>query len=351
MKRTRGNISLRREGVWQLKFDAPSADGSRSTRYATVYGTATDAKRELTRLLSKADDNTLPEPSTATVAGYVTAWLDGATGQSGTTLERYRQLAANQIVPGLGHHRLQKLRAEHVRSWHKTLLGKVSARTVGHAHRLLRLVLADAIKAGALTVNVCDTFRPPRVETDEIEILDKGQVEAVRAALGGSSLAPIVELALATGMRRGEILGLQWQDVDLDAGTLRVERSVEETSSGGIRTKSPKTKRGRRNVSLHPEVVVMLRAHKVKVMELRVAVGMGKLENTTHVFTNTEGGLLRPRNVTKACSRLVAAHKLPDVSFHALRSTHASTLIAAGIDILTISRRLGHSKAAITLDV
>jgi integrase len=136
----------------------------------------------------------------------------------------------------------------------------------------------------------------------------------------------------------------------LDASTLRVERSLEETNAG-LRLKSPKTKRGRRNISLPAEAVATLRAHKVQQMEIRLALGMGKPDATTLVFSTIEGGLLRPRNLTKAWSRVQADKKLTHVSFHALRHSHVSVLIRAGVDILTISRRLGHSKAAITLDV
>ena len=151
-------------------------------------------------------------------------------------------------------------------------------------------------------------------------------------------------------MRRGELLGLQWGDIDLDGGTLRVERSLEETGAG-LRLKPPKTKRGRRNITLPAETVAMLRAHKVKLLELRLALGLGNITPETLVFSTIEGGLLRPRNLTKAWSRVQVDKKLPHVSFHALRHSHVSVLIRAGVDILTISRRLGHSKAAITLDV
>jgi len=146
-------------------------------------------------------------------------------------------------------------------------------------------------------------------------------------------------------MRRGELLGLQWGDLDLDKATLRVERSVEETRAG-LRLKPPKTRRGRRSVTLGEGAVSMLRAHRAKQLELRLALGLGKITDSTLVLNTVEGELLRPRNITKAWSRAV-----PDKTFHSLRHAHASMLINAGVDIITVSRRLGHSAAAITLDV
>jgi integrase len=154
-------------------------------------------------------------------------------------------------------------------------------------------------------------------------------------------------------MRRGELLGLQWGDIDLDAvpPTLRIERSVEETKAG-LRLKPPKTKRGRRSVSLPAETVDLLRALKVEAMKLPLALGVGKLEDTAPVFGTIEGRLRSPHGVSQAWRRFLDSNRdLPKVQFHALRHTHVSTLIHAGVDILTISRRIGHSGAAITLDV
>lgn len=347
----RGNITKRGGDSWQLKFDVPAIDGKRQQRYATVRGSYQDARKELTKLLGEADAGTLPDPSNATVTQYIDAWLAGAPKGSAKTMERYGELAANQIKPHLGAHKLQKLRPEHVQQWHGVLIDAgLSPRTVKHAHKLLVRVLADAVKNGTLVRNVAAIHASPKVEDTEIEILEPGQIADVLAKLEGHTLFPIVALALATGMRRGELLALQWGDVDLDAATLRVERSLEETKAG-LRLKPPKTKRGRRNLKLPSETVAMLRSHKAATLRVRLQLEQGNIATDTLVFSDIEGELLKPHTVSRAWRRVVAAKKLPKVSFHALRHTHASTLIRAGVDILTISRRLGHSKAAITLDV
>lgn len=342
----RGSFRKRGRTSWELKFDVPSEDGRRKTRFASFKGTRQEAQRELTKLLGAADQGALPDPSAATIAGYIDAWLVAPHG-SAKTMERYGELAKNQVKPHLGIHKLLRLKPEHVQTWHGTLIATgLSPRTVKHAHR----VLADAVKNGTLTRNVASIHAPPSVEEDEIEILTADQVADVLAKLNGHTLFPIVCLALATGMRRGELLGLQWGDIDLDGGTLRVERSVEETKVG-LRLKPPKSRRCRRNITLPADAVGMLGGHKVKQMEIRLALGMGKPDAETLVFSDVDGELLKPHTVSRAWRRVVAAKKLPAVTFHALRHSHASLLIRAGVDILTISRRLGHSKAAITLDV
>jgi len=137
--------------------------------------------------------------------------------------------------------------------------------------------------------------------------------------------------------------------VSLDDATIRVERSVEETKAG-LRLKPPKTRRGRRTLKVPPETISMLRAHKVKQLELRFALGMGNITPDTLVFGTAEGGLLSPDNLSRDWCRVRRAKGLPLVSFHALRHTHVSLLIAEGVDILKISRRIGHAKASTTLD-
>jgi integrase len=185
---------------------------------------------------------------------------------------------------------VSRSKPEHVQWWHGTLIGAgLSHRTCSHAHKLLHRVLADAVKNGTLARNVA-IHAPPSVEAQEIEILSPEQITDVMAKLDGHALFPIT-LALTTGLRRGELLGLQWGDIDLDAATLRVERSVEETRAG-LRLKPPKTRRGRRNFKLPSEAVTVLRAHKVEQMQTRLTLGMGKPDATTLVFSDIDGGLL-----------------------------------------------------------
>jgi integrase len=159
---------------------------------------------------------------------------------------------------------------------------------------------------------------------------------------------------LGTGLRRGELLALRWGDLDIDSNRqakLRVEQSLEQTKGQGLRFKPPKTKHGRRTITLPEAVRAELRAHRVEWNEHRLSLGLGRVPDDALVFANWDGEPRSPNGLTKEWKRTVKALKLPKVTFHALRHTHASQLIASGMDVLTISRRLGHASPTITLKV
>jgi integrase len=316
--------------------------------------------------LAQADAGTLVEPSKITLAEYLRFWLgqsdaenepETPPGLTPKTAERYRELAEGQIIPHLGAILLQKLRPAKVAEWHVTILksgsrkgGPLAARTVGHAHRVLHRALERAVQTEILSRNVAAVVSPPKVDSTEIEILNEQQVYDVLRKLEGHPLYAIVALDLATGLRRGELLALRLADADLETATLLVDRSLEETKTG-LRFKAPKTTHARRTISLPPSAVTLLRDHRRKLLELRLALGLGKPDDDTLLFGNPDGSLLAPNRLTRRWQDACVALDLPRVSFHGLRHTHASALIAAGLDVVAISRRMGHANPTVTLNV
>jgi integrase len=178
----------------------------------------------------------------------------------------------------------------------------------------------------------------------------EAEIRTVLDKLRGRTMYPIASLALATGMRRGELLALRWQNVDLDGCKLRVEQSLEQTKAG-LRFKSPKTKNGRRTISLPTTTVTELLNHWKAQQEFRLSCGLGRSPDDALVFPAQDGRPRSPNGLTKEWRLAMKAVGLDRMTFHALRHTHASSLIAAGLDVLTISRRLGHGSPAITLGV
>jgi integrase len=187
-----------------------------------------------------------------------------------------------------------------------------------------------------------------KVEEAEVESLKAEEIETVLAALKDHSLEPIAVLPLSSGARRGEILALTWAHVDLDAGTVNIE--CKQTKAG-LRFKAPKTAKGKRTVSLPPIAVDALRAHRRRQLELRMALGHGKPEPGALLFSDHNGDPIPPNNLSRDWRRFVLTRKLPQISFHGLRHSHVSALIAGGVDVLTVSRRIGHASPVVTMKV
>lgn len=371
-KRTRrqhGDGGYRRRGdSWELKFAATDpATGQRKFRYVTFKGTESGARAKLRELVKQADDGAFLAPARQKFSDVLDAW-DKTLAVSPKTAERYRELVNLHIRPHLGETRLHSLRTSRIEGFYYDLLtGKppegsaearpLAARTIGHIHRIVVQVLSVAERDGLIASNPARKAKRPKVEKHEIEILTEPQVRDLLGKLRGRNSARaqqfyrLVELFLASGMRRGEGVALRWKDVDLDGAKLNVNQSLEQTKKGGLRFKAPKTKHGRRTITLPAFVVTGLRAHKAAQATERLALGLGKDADDALVFRNADGSPLAPENVTKEWKRLVGSLDLPKVTLHALRHTHASQLIASGMDVLTISRRLGHGSPSITLDV
>jgi integrase len=356
-----GHVRRRGKSSWELKFDVGTdpITGKRLTRYHSFKGTKREAQLELTRLISAASDGSNVNPSKLTVSEYLDRWERDwvAINVGAKTGERYGELMRHHVKPRLGALPLQKLRPANLGKLYATLLREgrgggrgLAARTVGHVHRVLHKALAIAVDWELLSANVADRARPPRIVANEIEILTVNQVNDALNRLRDRPIYPIVALALATGLRRGELLALGWGHIDLDAGKLRVERSLEQTKAGGLRFKSPKTRHGRRAISLPPWIVRDLRRHRKAQQETRFRLGLGQLPDDALLFPNWDSRPRSPNAMTKEWERTAALLGLK-ISFHAFRHTHASQLIAAGMDVLTISRRLGHASPSITLNV
>jgi integrase len=252
------------------------------------------------------------------------------------------------VLPRIGRIPIQRLRATDLQGLYASL--KVADRTRLHIHRVIHRMLKHATQWSVVHTNVATIVDAPSVKSVEVGILTAAEIQRVLETLRGKSLYPIVITALGTGMRRGELLALRWKDVDLDGAKLRVEQSLEQTKRAGVVVVSPKTRNGRRTITLPSSTVAELRAHRKTTPERRLLLGQGKTPDDALVFATWDGNTRSPNAMTKEWRRAVRAAKLK-ATFHSLRHTHASHLIAAGIDVLSISRRLGHGSPAITLSV
>jgi len=349
----RGNITRRGKNSWRIKFDVESAGAGRQTRFVTVRGTKKDAQIEAAKIIAAASKGNYVEGSKETAAQFAERWLrDWAKGNtSNKTYARYEELLRLHVSPHVGGVRVQRLRPTDLQSLYATLQHKtgLAARTVLHVHRTVHRMLRHAAQWGVVHQNAAALVDAPSVAATEIDVLTPDQVQTVLKTLKGRPIYTLAVVALGTGMRRGEMLALRWQDVDLNGAVLQVERSLEQTKAAGLVFKAPKTKYGRRQITLPASTVAELRTHWRLQQETRLATGQGRA-NDGLVFGQWDGSPRSPNAVTKEWAAAMAKAKIK-ATLHSLRHTHASVLIASGLDVLTISRRLGHGSPAITLTV
>ena len=245
------------------------------------------------------------------------------------TAERYRELLENQIAPHIGEAPLQKLKPADIERWHATLKargrkdgGKLGARTIRHAHRLLSKAFKEAMRHDF--VAQCSGSGTAPASGGGRGRLDGEQIKSLVERLRSRAMYPRAITALFTRVRRGELLALRWRDVELDGKepSLRVREAVEETKAG-LRLKTPKTENSVREISL-PDIVEALREHRRQQREQRVALGLGKLDDSALLFPRLNGEPQSPRAFSKEWADVAASIGLP-VTFHALRHTHART--------------------------
>ena len=352
-----GSIRQRGPDAFQVRWYV-----NKRRHETTVRGTMADAKRELRAKLKSADDGQHVAPARVTVADYIRSRLSvwKESGKiSATTHERYSYLIENQVIPFIGNILVQKLTTTDIEKWHSTLRGKgrkdgdggVSARTITSVHRVLGKALADGVRHDLLTRNVTghEGQAAPKVDADEVEIIPREQVNDVIDKLKGHAIYDKAVIALFTGLRRGELLALRWANVDLEGKAISVRAVLQETKAGVAFKDTTKTKAGRRVVTLPGIVVTVLRDIRRQQLEERIALGLGKLPDDALVFPARDGGPSRPTNLSSGWAVVADAIGLAGVTFHALRHTHASMLISAGIDVVRVSKRLGHANPAVTL--
>jgi integrase len=350
----KGHIRERSPGHWAIVIDVRDPQtGKRKRKWHSFKGTKREAQVECARLIAEINGGGYVEPSKQTFGQYFEKWLrDWAPTKAGPrSIESYRHWGQH-LLDALGPMPIQRIRGGDLNRAYREAAGKtLSDRTVKQIHVLARMVFGHGLRQGDIKRDPCKEIDAPKVIPKETAVLRPEEVPVMLESLRGTALYTIAVVALGTGMRRGELCALRWNAVDLEGSKLEVRQSLEQTRRAGLRFKGPKTKHGRRSISLPLSVMTCLQEHRLRQLEQRMMLGLGKPPADALVFSAPDGQPLAPDQITNAFTRALVKAGLPHVGLHTLRHTHASMLIKAGEDIVTISRRLGHASPTITLSV
>jgi len=342
-----------RPGVFRVRVRVRDPKtGKWGSKSRDVRGSRRDAEK-MARELETAKDKQLLRPGRdPTVGEFADLWLAGA--KHGLAYETYRGYSVNirrHIVPVLGDIRLRDLTAAQVDAFLARMLDQgLAPRTVQYARAVLRMVLERALDDGLVPRNAVTKAKPPKLERREMLTLDERQVRLLVESVAETRLVAPVVLATQCGLRRGEVCGLRWRDVDLDRGEVSVVQTLGRRTGAGLVTHAPKSQRSCRTVSLPPMSVAHLRKWRSRQREERLAAGPAWV-GEDWIVSKIDGAPVDPNELSKSFRQFADEIGLPPVRFHDLRHTYAHLARRAGVDIKLIQKSLGHSTAAFTLDV
>ncbi|MFF8905975.1 tyrosine-type recombinase/integrase [Streptomyces olivaceoviridis] len=378
-----GTITKRKDGRYQAAAYVYRPDGTRTRKF--VYGkTREEVADKLTEMQEQTRQGIPAASSTMAFGDYLTYWLAAIAPErlKPATLNSYEGLSRLYIRPALGKKRLNRLSPADVRRFLSEFKSsclcclrgadkerpegkrtccavgrccerRPSARTVQYVHAVLRSALQQAIREELIARNVARIVETPTVDRKEVRPLDAGEAKALLKTARSHRLYALWLLLVSTGLRRGEVLGLTWSDVDLNAGTLRVRRNVQRIRRELI-FGTPKTMRSVRTVSLPRRCVQALTQHRATQDRERKIAGPkwkpAEGQPAGLIFTTSTGRVIDPRGLNRMLTILCRDARVPRVRVHDLRHTCASLLLAQGVDARTIMETLGHSTITMTLD-
>lgn len=342
-----GSIYQRKDGRWVATLSLPAG------RRKSIYGkTRQDVARKLPAA-QKAVQDGLPLPSENQRFGsFLTSWLESVKPSlRPETWRRYESQIRRHAVPELGKVRLARLTPQHLQKLYASRLeAGLHPSSVVHLHAVIHRALEQAVRYGLVARNVASLVDRPRIPRRDMATLSTDQAKKLLRAVRGDRFEALYVLALTTGMRRGELLALRWDHIDLDRGALQVRGTLQRTREG-LLIGQPKTDSSRRQVALTRTAVAALRRHRSRQRKERVRLG-SEWRDSSLVFATKLGGLIEPGNLLRRSYwPLLERAGLPRARFHDLRHSAATLMLGEGVHPKVVSEMLGHSKVAITLDV
>ncbi|KAA6217440.1 tyrosine-type recombinase/integrase [Streptomyces filamentosus] len=344
-----GSIWQRKDGRYEGRVYVPQPDGTRARK--TVYGATWDECDAKRQELVRRDRQGIPTPTrSAKLSEWLPYWLDQFVrdDRKKTTYAKYETHIRLYLIPNIGTKRLENLGAADVRRMVAAVSAAASPATAKESHRVLRSALSAACREELITRNVAKLVPAPRVKQRELKPWDLEQTTDFLEAARGDALYAAFVLAVALGLRRGEVLGLRWSDIDLERRTLTVRNQIQRVQNE-LYADSTKNRRSR-VIPLPLMCVPPLRWQRLRQAAQRDAAGQDWLE-TEYVFTTRTGRTVEPMNLSRSFQRIAEGAGLPRIRLHDARHGCATLLFAAGVPARVVMEILGHSQIAVTMNI
>ncbi len=348
-----GNIRKRKDGRWEGRYTAGINPENGKQIFKNVLGkTQAEVKEKLKKALADSQQLDLAKQGKYTVGTWMDVWFENVAKIKvrPSSHQTYRGYIDNHIKPNIGNIPLEKLTTMELQKFYRKLLTKgrverieskdqpkgLSAKTARNVNQVISSAMDFAIAQKIISENPCKAVALPKIEHKEMQTIPAEQLQAFLTEAKATGVYEMYYIELATGLRRGELLGLKWEDIDMQQGIIRVRRQIARVD-GKIVEAPLKTKNSYRTVTISPQAIEVLKVQKAKT-------------NDQYVFPSPNGGPISPDSVNNMLKRVLERAGIPKVRFHDLRHTFATIALQNGVDIKTVSGMLGHFSAGFTLD-
>ncbi len=349
-----GQIVKRGENAWYVRiFIGREANGKRKYFNKTIHGSKKDAQKFLTAKTREKDLGVLIEPASMPLNEYLDKWLEESAKNKlrARTFDNYESLLNCHVRKRLGAKRLSDIQAYDVQKLYNEMKkANYSPKTIRHVHNVLSSALKQAVRWKMLSQNPCELCELPRMEKTEMMYFTPKETQTFLDAAKDDKYYPAFLLAIETGMRPEEYLGLQWKDIDFENKALSVRRALVVKKGGGYIFTEPKTKKSRRSIPISNSLINALKTHRRNQLEERMKLG-ASYENLDLVFASEIGTPLLHGNLLRRHFKPIRDKAgLPKIRLYDLRHTTATLLLSAGENPKVVSERLGHASIVLTLD-
>ncbi len=358
----KGSIRERSKGRYEITIDRGKnpETGKRLRHYETVNGTKKDAEKCLHKLLFSVDNHTYVKPIRITVSQFLEDWLQDyvVIHTAPKTRERTEEIVKLHLSPALGPISLAELKPQQIQRYYSRALesgrrdgkGGLSSSTVHKHHVILFQALKYGVKHSILARNPAEAVDPPPSRPKEPSVPSAKDVQLIIDKASDTPYFTPFYTKAYTGLRRGELLGLRWRDVNLDTATLSVVQTLQQLRNRQYDFKKSKSKHSQRQIDLSPSLVIILWDHKIRQEQQKRLLGMTP-SPTDLVFSHPDGRPLRPNSVTRAFQNIVRSLSLQGITLHGLRHAHATIMLQQNVHPKIVQERLGHSTISTTLDI